>query len=376
MKKVLSLFLCVVFAMTLVTSCSKPAEKVHTAAELIGLGEKYLLEMDYEQALVQFLMVIELEPMNSRGYTGAAEAYVGMGNLESAESILREGAAKLPDDVDIQTALAQVLEAIGQAANPESENTPVPTEAIPTPTAEPMPTEETTPVPEATATAEATQAPTAEPIAEVTPAPVAETTPAPTASPSPTATPAPTPVPTQEAVAYVTIQGGQYSTDLTELDFSKDHFYDEDMAQLKYMKNLERLRINADEISDLTPLSELTSLKSLSLFAPPIGDLTPLSKLTRLESLTVYGNQISNITPLSGLTRLNRLNLNGNQISDITPLSGLTSLTYLSLYGNQISDITPLSGLTGLTDVHLDNNPITDWSPVSHIENVGGRPRP
>ncbi len=39
-------------------------------AELLSLGEKYLSELDYEQALVQFLKVIEIEPMNERAYLG------------------------------------------------------------------------------------------------------------------------------------------------------------------------------------------------------------------------------------------------------------------------------------------------------------------
>jgi tetratricopeptide (TPR) repeat protein len=58
---------------------------------LIDLGEKYLLELDYEKALVQFLRVIEIEPMNPRGYTGAAEAYVGLERFDEAIAILQQG---------------------------------------------------------------------------------------------------------------------------------------------------------------------------------------------------------------------------------------------------------------------------------------------
>ena len=62
-----------------------------TAAELLDLGEKYLLDMNYEQALVQFLVVIEIEPMNPRGYTGAAEAYVGLDKKNEAIAVLQKG---------------------------------------------------------------------------------------------------------------------------------------------------------------------------------------------------------------------------------------------------------------------------------------------
>jgi tetratricopeptide (TPR) repeat protein len=74
----------------MLAACSKPIQNL-SAAELLDLGEKYLLELNYEQALVQFLKVIEIEPMNPRGYTGAAEAYIGLGDTESAEAVLRQG---------------------------------------------------------------------------------------------------------------------------------------------------------------------------------------------------------------------------------------------------------------------------------------------
>lgn len=77
-------------------------------AEFIDLGEKYLLELNYEQALVQFLKVIEIEPMNQRGYTGAAEAYVGLGDNESAVKVLKLGLERLPNDEEINQALNEL----------------------------------------------------------------------------------------------------------------------------------------------------------------------------------------------------------------------------------------------------------------------------
>ena len=62
-----------------------------TAADMLSLGERYLLEMQFEQAIVQFLAVIEIEPMNVRAYLGAAEAFVGLGQMENAANILRQG---------------------------------------------------------------------------------------------------------------------------------------------------------------------------------------------------------------------------------------------------------------------------------------------
>jgi hypothetical protein len=46
-----------VLLIALFTAC-KTADKPLSAAELLDLGEKYLLEMNYEQAIVQFTKLI------------------------------------------------------------------------------------------------------------------------------------------------------------------------------------------------------------------------------------------------------------------------------------------------------------------------------
>jgi tetratricopeptide (TPR) repeat protein len=67
------------------------AKNANNPSSLISLGEKHLLELDYEQALVQFLRVIEIEPMNERAYLGAAEAYIALGDAENAIAVLERG---------------------------------------------------------------------------------------------------------------------------------------------------------------------------------------------------------------------------------------------------------------------------------------------
>ena len=101
MRKVLLFALCIVFALAPLTACANPAKPL-TVNELLELGEKYLLDFDYEQALVQFLRVIEIEPMNTRGYTGAAEAYIGLGQIDEAIAILQDGLNTIPDNAEIQ----------------------------------------------------------------------------------------------------------------------------------------------------------------------------------------------------------------------------------------------------------------------------------
>ena len=124
-RRILSFLIICILGLSLLGSCAKP-ERQFAAAELLDLGEKYLLEMNYEQALVQFLKVIEIEPMNPRGYTGAADAYIGFGDIDKATEILRQGQERLPDEISITTMLNELAETSTQTENSQLEpNTPL-----------------------------------------------------------------------------------------------------------------------------------------------------------------------------------------------------------------------------------------------------------
>jgi tetratricopeptide (TPR) repeat protein len=106
MKRVLLVIICLILVFPL-ASCSE-AEQPLTVAELLELGEKYLLEHDYQQALIYFLGVIEVEPRTPRGYTGAAEAYIGLDRINDAIAILRQGLTVLPGNPEITEMLAEI----------------------------------------------------------------------------------------------------------------------------------------------------------------------------------------------------------------------------------------------------------------------------
>ena len=78
-----------------------------TADDMLSLGKRYLLELQFEQALVQFLGVIEIEPMNARAYLGAAEAFIGLGQVDEAIDILRIGLERTGNEL-IQQRLAEL----------------------------------------------------------------------------------------------------------------------------------------------------------------------------------------------------------------------------------------------------------------------------
>lgn len=57
----------------------------------LNLGNRYLEEQNYEQAIVEFDKAITIDPMNVDAYLGKAEAYIGLGDLQSTLDTLQTG---------------------------------------------------------------------------------------------------------------------------------------------------------------------------------------------------------------------------------------------------------------------------------------------
>ena len=63
------------------TAC---ASKAVNAADKIELGQKYLTELNYTEAVASFTEAIKLDPNNIQAYMGRAEAYLALGEYEKA----------------------------------------------------------------------------------------------------------------------------------------------------------------------------------------------------------------------------------------------------------------------------------------------------
>lgn len=110
----------------------KPAN-VEDVSLLVKTAQKYLLEMNYEQAIVEFEKSIALDPMNADAYIGLAEAYSGMGDIDKAVETLKLGYEQtgderlkkmleelLPsDDVEATTTVTTASETVTEAPEPE-----------------------------------------------------------------------------------------------------------------------------------------------------------------------------------------------------------------------------------------------------------------
>ena len=146
---------------------------------------------------------------------------------------------------------------------------------------------------------------------------------------------------------------------------------------LEYAVNLEKLKLNENEIKDISPLAGLTKLKYIEIQRNRIVDLTPLSGLTELVYLKLYNNLIEDVTPLAGLTKLKGLDLHYNVtvggdenhkiiskgITDIsTIIDNMKELTFLDVSANRINSIKGFETLNKIKNLDLSGNNISDYT--------------
>ena len=76
----------IVLVAVLLTSCGS---KAATATDKIELGQKYLTELNYTEAVASFTEAIKLDPDNIQAYMGRAEAYMALDEIigSSAEQL-------------------------------------------------------------------------------------------------------------------------------------------------------------------------------------------------------------------------------------------------------------------------------------------------
>lgn len=149
---------------------------------------------------------------------------------------------------------------------------------------------------------------------------------------------------------------------------------------IEYATNLEKLKVNENEISDLNPLKDLKNLKYLELQRNRIVDVSPLANLKNLEFLKLYNNIIENVEPLKDLTNLTGLDLHNNVkvkkesgkrinydgITDISSLKNLTNLTFFDVSANKIENVDILLGMEKINHLDFSDNKIKDYSKLAN----------
>ena len=395
--KILFTLLAAIMLLTLFSGCSE----AHTAisiSDTLSLAERYLSEMNYEQAIIEFDKILSVEPKNVDAYLGKEEAYIALEDTENAIKVLETGYEKTSDE-RIKSKLDELLGSGGALSQESAEGShdasiefafdgeasgecefkyyvdgviqEEMTEArniglsdrftwsfsnsglheYSVKVCSPDTDKEEILfdcVVDFTAYAE-----DGEPVKiwkqELNQGIFRNLT-----------------VGTEDEVI---IDGQTYKLDTKELSINSN-LNDDDLKEISKLKSLESLNLSSTPIKDLSFISELVNLKQLYLCYDEITDISPLSSLKQLNFLCLSENSISDISPLSELTGLETLSLSFNDITDLSPVRSLTNLRSLNVWSNNISDVSCLTGLTKLTELILYYNNITDISSLGNLTNI------
>lgn len=179
-----------------------------------------------------------------------------------------------------------------------------------------------------------------------------------------------------ESITELSIVGNSTDVDMRYVRFDDDRVWVGDqtvsrgdievLSDISLLKNLSKLELIYQNISDLSPLENL-SLSVLNIEGNSVDDLKPLERMTALSELFAGSNPIRDLTPLSSLYRLKRLSLQRAAVSDIGPLAEISSLEFVDLFDIPCADYSPLVALPSLVSVNISDATAQDVAVV--VEN-------
>lgn len=76
--------------------------------DMLQLADRYLTEMNYEQAIIEFQKILEIDPKNVDAYIGLADVYISMGETEKAIETLNQAKNNIENKQRIENKLEEV----------------------------------------------------------------------------------------------------------------------------------------------------------------------------------------------------------------------------------------------------------------------------
>ncbi len=143
-----------------------------------------------------------------------------------------------------------------------------------------------------------------------------------------------------------------------------------DLAVINTLFSLKELKLDMNNLSEISGFQDLTNLEFLSLQGNSITEIKGLGTLVNLKELNLAENRINKIDNLESLNQLEILDLSVNEIKEIKGLENLVKLKTISLNSNQITEIKNLECLTNLESLLLNENQISVIDNLDVLENL------
>ena len=141
--------------------------------------------------------------------------------------------------------------------------------------------------------------------------------------------------------------------------------------ELQQILDLRELEITPEyPVISLNPVTSLMWLERLTINNQSVSDLTPLNNKEFLVELNAQNNPISSLKPIETSPMLELLNIENTQVEDLTPLSKMNNLITLNASGTSVKSLKPLSGLLKLENLFVNNTNVRSISPVENIPSL------
>ncbi|MFH0733038.1 MAG: COR domain-containing protein [bacterium] len=143
-----------------------------------------------------------------------------------------------------------------------------------------------------------------------------------------------------------------------------------DIGYIKELKNLTTLDLSNNGLKDVSYIKELKNLTYLTLSRNSLTDISFIKGLNNLTILDLSGNYIIDVSYIRELKNLTTLDLSYNKLTDISYIRELKNLTALNLYSNKLTDVSYMNKLKNLTALYLGFNKLTDVSFIKELKNL------
>ncbi len=169
------------------------------------------------------------------------------------------------------------------------------------------------------------------------------------------------------------IQGNQLKNlkgieKLTKLEtlYAEDNLI-KNLKPLKNLKKLTYIDCSRNQIKSLKGIQNLKNLKSLELRNNCLTSISEVKNMNKLEYLSISENQLTSIKDLKKLKNLKTLNLSFNQVKSLKGVEKLTNLTFLNARGNQLTSIKHVKKLKSLKKLFINENQLKSLNGIQKL---------
>lgn len=179
------------------------------------------------------------------------------------------------------------------------------------------------------------------------------------------------------SVTELFVFGDQPAQDEEAFKVSADHFVNNDgtvlrgsiqsLDDLARLRNLRRVSLVYQNITDLTPLAQLPYLEWVELHHNPLEDVSPLSQVPSLVNLGLFDTQVSSLTALSSCPHLSVVDVGFTHVTSTAALDGLDALQKIALRKAPLQSLAHIETHPMLEEIYLSETQLLDLSPLLQL---------